>query len=615
MITPLRWLSGLGFASLVVVSALAQNRVFTSQYSFGDSLSDSGNLFALARQPAAPYVNGRFSNGPVFVELLGQTLVPAATVSAVGGNRNFAFGGANAGAGGAVPNLAQQVAMFRQQGLAARPTDLFTVLAGPNDLIPVLSAPTTPGNPAALDLAGVAAAQAVAANVQTLIGLGAKNIVVGGMPNLGATPRALAQGGAGGPGAMLGTRATLAFNNELRSRLGALAAGAPDVNLVFVDLQGVLDRIAADHRTLGFNNATSYALAPAAQGGGQGDANGYVFFDDIHPTARTHALLAQVILEQLNPEVPLGAAAMQGSAALALTGLAASATDARASQLTLSNRAEGRIDAYATFNYANGVRGREGWRPRLEYDAHVVTAGIDSRVGEGTFVGIAANGGRLKAKSSAGEFDVENGAGRVYGVWRGGPVSLLLDADYGTLRVKDIRRVTAFGGFATEGKTSGTHWGAGIKALWNVDVGAASVRPWAALRTERVTLDGYTEQGVPSLAMEFAEQEAESSSGAVGFDVAIMSGLGPRAARIDLRVAWHGELGSQTRDVAGRLAGNFTRPTAIAVEDGDGDGVEVGAAATIFFSKNWGATVGYAADVRSGERLAHRATVAVQTGF
>jgi outer membrane lipase/esterase len=609
----LRALLSLSFCGLTTI-AVAQDRTFTSQYSFGDSLSDSGNLFALARQPPAPYVNGRFSNGPVFVELLGQTLVPAAAVSAIGPNRNFAFGGANAASSGAVPNLAQQVASYRQQGLPARSTDLFTVLAGANDLIGVLSSPTTPTNPANLDAAGTAVAQAVATNVQTLVGLGAKNILVGGLPNLGATPRALAQGGAGGPGATFGLRATTAFNNELKSRLQALAAASPDVNFVYLDLHGVLDRLAADFRDFGYNNASSFVLAPVAQGGG-GDPSGYVFFDDIHPTARTHALIANIVLEQLNPERPLGFAATQATAALALTGIAAGTIDARARQLTYSNRPIGQMDVYATFNYADGVRGTEGRRERFDYDGYVVTAGTDWRISEGTFAGLAVNGGKLEAAARNGSFVVDDGAGRIYGVWRGGPVSLLLDGAYGVLRVKDIRRTTAFGGLSTRGKTSGTHWGGGIKAQWNVEMGAASVRPWFGLRTERVTLDGYTERDVPALAMEFAEQEAKSSSGAVGVDLSLMSQLGPRTARLDLRAAWHGELGSRTRDVAGRLADNFTRPTAIAVEDGDGDGLEVGGAATLFFSKNWGATVGYTADIRSGDRVAHKGTVSVQTGF
>src|SRR4051812_23986271 len=60
--------------SVLAPVALAQNRPFTSQYSFGDSLSDNGNLYALTSrtQPASPpYYQGRFSNGPTFVELLG----------------------------------------------------------------------------------------------------------------------------------------------------------------------------------------------------------------------------------------------------------------------------------------------------------------------------------------------------------------------------------------------------------------------------------------------------------------------------------------------------------------------------------------------------------------
>ena len=47
-----------------------QPRLFTSQFTFGDSLSDNGNLFAFTfgTQPPPPYVGGRFSNGLVFPE-------------------------------------------------------------------------------------------------------------------------------------------------------------------------------------------------------------------------------------------------------------------------------------------------------------------------------------------------------------------------------------------------------------------------------------------------------------------------------------------------------------------------------------------------------------------
>jgi outer membrane lipase/esterase len=612
--------TGLLFACAALIgatAALAQTRTFTGQYSFGDSLSDNGNLFALSgrRLPPPPYFDGRFSNGPVFTELLGNPLFAGASLPGRGTYVNFAVAGANALLPNEVPTLNQQIGIYRQQGFPPQPNDLFTVLAGANDLIPIIPLGAT--NPAALDTASGLVAQAVGINVQVLVSLGAKNIVVAGLPNLGATPRSLLSGGPGSAASALGLRASNAFNNELRARLQAISGTAADVNLVYVDLQGILDRVAIDFRALGFSNATSFFLASAAQGGGVGDPNSYVFWDDIHPTTRTHALLAAVIVEQLNPEIPLGFNATLGTAALALEGLAAQSVDQRAAQLAGSNRATRRADVYATFNYADGARARDRWRPKFDYTAQVVTTGVDARLGEGTFVGGAFNLGRLntKLRRGGGDFRLEDAAGRLYAVWRGGPVSLIADGDYGVLTAKGIHRATAFGGLRTNGKTSGDHWGVGVKAAWAIDFNAISVRPWVGLRTERVSLDAYSEKDIPALSMNFAEQHAKSSSGAVGVDGAYNWKVGGRAVRLDGRAAWHGEFGSRTRNVAGKLADNFTRTTSVAFEDGDGEGLELGGAATLFFSPTWSASLGYAADIRRSEKLASRVTLSVQSGF
>ena len=609
----------LGCACLLgaTVATAQQTRTFTGQYSFGDSLSDNGNLFALSgrRIPPAPYFNGRFSNGPVFTELLGNPLVPGATLSTQGRYVNFAVGGANALLPNDVPTLNQQIGIYRVQGFPAQRDDLFTVLAGANDLIPVIPLGAT--NPSFIDTASGLIAQAVSINVQLLVTLGAKNIVVAGLPNLGLTPRSLLSGGPGGAAAALGTRASNAFNNELRSRLGTIANASPDVNLVYVDLHGVTDFIAQEYRALGFSNASSFFLAPAALGGGAGDPNSYVFWDDIHPTARMHALIAGVVVEQLNPEIPLGFTATLGSAALALEGLAASTVDARASQLAASQRPHRRADVYASFTYGDGGRARDGWRPKFDYTAQVVAAGVDTRWSEGVFVGGALNVGRLNTdvRRSGGDFTVEDAAGRLYAVWHGGPVSLIADADYGVLTVKGIHRSTALGGLKTNGKTSGDHWGAGVKAAWAVDFNAISVRPWFGLRTERVSLESYTEKDIPALSMDFADQDARSSSGALGVDASMNWRLGGRGVRLDGRAAWHGEIGSRERRVSGRLANNFTRPTSLVLEDGDGDGFELGGAATLFFGKTWSASLGYTADIRTHDKLANRVMLSLQSGF
>ena len=45
---------------------------YSALYAFGDSLSDVGNVFAASRgtEPARPYFQGRFSNGPIWLDYL-----------------------------------------------------------------------------------------------------------------------------------------------------------------------------------------------------------------------------------------------------------------------------------------------------------------------------------------------------------------------------------------------------------------------------------------------------------------------------------------------------------------------------------------------------------------
>ena len=83
-------------AALMAGTASAQARPFTHLFVFGDSLSDSGNISALTGGliPASPpYFNGRFSNGPIWVEHLAPALgfaFDSATDFALGGGRKAA---------------------------------------------------------------------------------------------------------------------------------------------------------------------------------------------------------------------------------------------------------------------------------------------------------------------------------------------------------------------------------------------------------------------------------------------------------------------------------------------------------------------------------------------
>lgn len=607
-------LTAVGAVSFLTASA--QPRVLSGQFTFGDSLSDNGNSYAASGRttPPPPYFQGRFSNGLMFTERLGQLIEPHATAGSARTNLNFAYGGATALAGSTVPSVAQQIELYRTQGIPATRTDLFTVLIGANDILAATRVPATAGDPVALDAAAVAAAGGAANAVQTLAGLGAKNIVVAGLPNLGTTPRAIIGGAAATAAAQ---RASFAFNRELRARLEALAAAAPDLNLVYVDLEQIGDRIIRDSRALGLANTTAAYLAPAELGGGEGDPNRYMFWDEIHPTATTHALIGAIIVEQLNPQIPLAFAGTVGTAALALEETGYSTVAARGRAITLSERATRKVEVYSTFDYANGQRADGGGHTEFDFAARTATAGGDVLLRDGVFVGGAVQAGQLdaEARMSLGSFSIQDAGARVYGVWRGGPVALTLDCGYGIVRVRDIERTTAFGGLQTMGRTDGDRWGAGLRAQWTAGIAGVPVRPWLGLRTARVRLDGYTESDVPALAMAYAEQTAQLSSATVGLETGWSRTLASRALRIDLRGAWHGEIDARTRNVTGKLADNFTLPATVAIEDGAGTGVELGVGAMLALSQRLQVALGYSAELRESDGVQHRASLALQTGF
>lgn len=189
--------------------------------SFGDSLSDNGNLSAVAG-PLSGFIFrpenffGRFSNGPTFAEILagganlatgesaqqrfysfGIPLIqPIFNPGSAEGSVNLAIGGATASDNAiptieilgfridAIPSVEDQISDFRNAGGQFGTGDLVTILAGANDIFNAFDE-----NP---NLAIPAAQQAAAAqirNVDALVRAGAPTIVVANLPNLGVIPR------------------------------------------------------------------------------------------------------------------------------------------------------------------------------------------------------------------------------------------------------------------------------------------------------------------------------------------------------------------------------------------------------------------------------------------
>ncbi|MCU0906442.1 MAG: SGNH/GDSL hydrolase family protein [Rhodobacteraceae bacterium] len=307
-------------AALVTTATVAATPVsaatLTDSYSgflvFGDSLSDNGNLFAQSggAVPGAPYVAGRFSNGPVWNDPLIAAFAAKGQAAV-----NLAFGGARARTNAdAAPDFAAQIAIFDAQGLSALfgDTALVSVFFGGNDLRDTLSAAATaflggagPSDVAAIVVAGAtSAAVAVGAGIEALADRNLATFAVWNAPNLGVVPEVTALGP---QAAGLATQASLAFNAALAAELGRIAAQRPALDLTTVDLFATITAAVLDPAAVGLSDVTTPCLSVTFAICNAPDTT--LFWDTIHPTAAGHALLTAAFRDAV-PVVPLPAPAL-----------------------------------------------------------------------------------------------------------------------------------------------------------------------------------------------------------------------------------------------------------------------------------------------------------------
>jgi phospholipase/lecithinase/hemolysin len=262
-----------------------KSQPFSRIFVFGDSLSDTGNLFRLSGgYPPPPYFEGRFSNGRLWVEqladALGMSIIPGDNY-AVGGATTSYFNSNNGVNGRVYPGLLQEITSFKATRSAAEAEGaLFVVWAGANDFFVALA---TGQDPKVLIGNGVGSTVQA---IQLLWQAGARHIMVPNLPDLGITPYALGMG-VGGPV----THLSGAYNQVLNSALDSLAAaGIPTVR---VDAFTTLREMVAQPTQFGFTNVTD----PLAGYGGT--APGYLFWDSVHPTTEGHTVFAEAAADSL----------------------------------------------------------------------------------------------------------------------------------------------------------------------------------------------------------------------------------------------------------------------------------------------------------------------------
>ena len=295
------------FAALALIALLASSEASASimqMVVFGDSLSDSGNLYNLTGIPTSPPYDQRFSNGPVAVEYLASSLGVLLTPSTVGGT-NYAWAGAATGyvttASGAydsyvayaypqasglngLTGMQQQVADYIGGTPSSLANTLFVLWGGANDAF-ISADPLTMSN-AVVNLGN---------EINALIGVGATRFLIPNMADLSLTPEGQTYDAV--------TRAYLSnltdgFNSALASALLGIKANNPAVDLVGFDTNALFKEVFNDPAAYGFTNNTTACLYDA----GCSNPDQYMFWDSSHPTTRLNQILGNAFFAATVPE-------------------------------------------------------------------------------------------------------------------------------------------------------------------------------------------------------------------------------------------------------------------------------------------------------------------------
>lgn len=274
-------------AVAVTLAAPAHALDISAIYVFGDSNWDTGNVYAaLGGDP-----NGRASNGRLASEYASETLgVPLTT---------YAYGGATSGLYNIITDprvretgVLNQLEMYRSDlaGTSADPRALYILGAGGNDL-----RGTDRSDTDLLDARIHEVASNLETAAETLASLGAEYIMV--MPrfprdDLGSDDNA------NGQDLNAAIRAMVA---ETDDELGALVQ--------YFDAYSVIEDMMLDPSAYGIVNTTDACTDNPACVDDLSVAAGYIQWDGLHKTTRTHEVLAQALVAQVRATpVPVPAA-------------------------------------------------------------------------------------------------------------------------------------------------------------------------------------------------------------------------------------------------------------------------------------------------------------------
>lgn len=520
MTSSIRPLRSLLAAAIVLAAAPAfAQSTYSRTVFFGDSLTDAGYYRPLL--PASVRaVTGQFTTNPDFVWAQYVAEYYGTNAAANGNGQigddyaagNARVGVANPSALGVAPSLATQASNYlAANGGKADPNALYSVWGGANDLFAIAGdAPVqaTIGN-------AVTAEVGIVASLQNA---GARYVMVNNLPDVGITPRFRA----GGAAAMAqGTALATAYNTALFS--GLKSAG---LRVIPVDTFHLLQEVVANPGAYGFTNVTGTACQPQITAQSltcnptsyvsADAADTYVFADGVHPTGRTHELLAQYALSILE-----GPRTQQ-----ILTHSAQMVGRSRADQVAW--HVDGRPEADGVRWWGNLRGDMQRYQHGDLYDGMAPAGlfGVDWSRGEWVFGGFGGFG-RTDADfgNRGGDYTQDDSTLGGFAGWYGEHAWVNAQVSYTWLSYDVTRKVNL--GPATiehKGSPDGSNLTAALQGGYEFGEGSFKHGPVAAAIWQKVKLDGYTESNPNSSALGYSDRDVESMVGRIGWKASIDAG-------------------------------------------------------------------------------------------
>ena len=616
-------LGGTALAALLSLSAIApgaqaQGIDFSSLVVFGDSLSDTDNLrnISPAFRPTAPYVNGRFSNGPVWAEDFAALSGLSVTSRAFGGARAIRT---------TVIDLTSQVDAYLAGGTRIPTERAVAIWIGGNDYAAVLSTPQA--NPTAAVQAAVAGtAGSIATQAGRLYNAGARSFILFNQAPFGAIPLTASLSAA--------DRASANTVSELHAQaIRGVAAGlrGQGATVTIVDVLSLFQSLAASPATYGFNNLTTPCYLPTGPGGSlvatgvcssASGLAGTVFFDVLHPTANAHQLVAEFAYGTVTATYNAPAAlAIATDASQRLLDLANESISARLAGVRTGQGSvnvlgaqaghDGRFGLFTFGSYINGDRDQIQGQFGYDYDGFNGGVGIDYQVDSHVVAGLAFSYGKLNTKTDGDYAKLDAKAYNLTAyvtaafddLWLDTTLSYSFD-DYNSSRATYLRTFTD-----ARGSFEGDTYAIGGTVGYTPNIGGFAVGPVASLRYAKTTVDGFTERNAGPLTLTWGDFDAESLLGSIGGQI---SGIGTTLVP-QVRVAYEREFQNDARAITGRFANGEVATT----DPGAGKRgrLALGASLVHETADNISVSLSYSGHFSGGDRTDHALTGHVKVGF